>query len=65
MKILQVTNKVPYPVIDGGAIACMNLARGFSLLGHKVTILAMNTVKHHITLSEIPDSVKNWLNLNL
>jgi polysaccharide biosynthesis protein PslH len=37
MKILQVTNKVPYPIKDGGAIACMNLARGFSLLGHKVT----------------------------
>jgi hypothetical protein len=44
MKILQITNKVPYPVKDGGAIACMNLARGFSLLGHQVTILAMNTV---------------------
>ena len=58
MRILQVTNKVPYPVKDGGAIACMNLARGFSLLGHKVTILAMNTVKHHITLTEIPDPVK-------
>lgn len=65
MKILQVTNKVPYPVIDGGAIACMNLARGFSLLGHKVTILAMNTVKHHITLSEIPDSVKELAEFKL
>ncbi len=65
MKILQVTNKVPYPVIDGGAIACMNLARGFSLLGHKVTILAMNTIKHHITLAEIPDSVKELAEFKL
>lgn len=65
MRILQVTNKVPYPVIDGGAIACMNLARGFSLLGHKVTILAMNTVKHHITLTEIPDSVKELAEFKL
>ena len=65
MKILQVTNKVPYPVIDGGAIACMNLARGFSLLGHKVTILAMNTIKHHITLTEIPDSVKELAEFKL
>ncbi len=65
MKILQVTNKVPYPVIDGGAIACMNLARGFSLLGHKVTILAMNTIKHHITLTEIPDSVKELADFKL
>lgn len=65
MKILQVTNKVPYPVKDGGAIACMNLARGFSLLGHKVTILAMNTVKHHITLNEIPESVKELAEFRL
>ncbi len=65
MKILQVTNKVPYPVKDGGAIACMNLARGFSLLGHKVTILAMNTVKHYITLSEIPESVKELADFKL
>lgn len=65
MKILQVTNKVPYPVKDGGAIACMNLARGFSLLGHDVTILAMNTVKHHITLTEIPESVKELAEFKL
>ena len=65
MRILQVTNKVPYPVKDGGAIACMNLARGFSLLGHKVTILAMNTVKHHITLTEIPDPVKELAKFKL
>jgi len=65
MKILQVTNKVPYPVKDGGAIACMNLARGFSLLGHKVVILAMNTVKHNITLNEIPESVKELAEFKL
>ncbi len=65
MKILQVTNKVPYPVKDGGAIACMNLARGFSFLGHDVTILAMNTVKHHITLTEIPESVKELAEFKL
>jgi len=65
MNILQVTNKVPYPVKDGGAIACMNLTRGFSLLGHKVTILAMNTAKHHITLAEIPEPVKELADFKL
>lgn len=65
MKILQVTNKVPYPVIDGGAIACMNLARGFSVLGHEVTILAMNTIKHHVTLTEIPESIKDLAEFKL
>lgn len=59
MKILQVTNKVPYPTTDGGAIACMNLTRGFSLLGHQVTVLTMNTEKHNVRYDEIPDPIKD------
>lgn len=65
MKILQVTNKVPYPVKDGGAIATMNLTRGFALLGHEVTVLSMNTEKHHIDISEIPESIKDWAEFRL
>lgn len=65
MKILQVTNKVPYPPKDGGAIACMNLTSGFALLGHEVTVLAMNTEKHHIDESEIPESVEDWAEFHL
>ena len=60
MKILQVTNKVPYPAKDGGAIACMNLTRGFAMLGHEVTVLAMNTAKHNVDIEDIPESVKDW-----
>lgn len=65
MKILQITNKVPYPANDGGAIACLNLTRGFALLGHKVTVLAMNTLKHHTDIFEIPESVKDWADFKL
>jgi len=65
MKILQVTNKVPYPAKDGGAIACMNLTRGFSVLGHKVTVLAMNTAKHNISIDEIPESVRDLAEFRL
>lgn len=65
MKILQVANKIPYPTKDGGAIACMNLAKGFSLLGHDVTFLAMNTRKHHVTLDEIPNSIKDLAKFKL
>lgn len=43
----------------------MNLARGFSHLGHKVTILAMNTVKHNVSLSEIPESIKELAEFKL
>lgn len=65
MKILQVTNKVPYPTNDGGAIACMNMTSGFALLGHEVTVLAMNTRKHHTELSDIPESLRDWADFKL
>ena len=65
MKILQVTNKVPYPAKDGGAIACINLSMGFSQLGHQVTVLSMNTVKHHIQYNDIPESVKSIADFRL
>lgn len=65
MRILQVTNKVPYPAKDGGAIACMNLSQGFSQLGHRVTVLSMNTVKHHIDFKDIPESVRSIADFHL
>lgn len=65
MRILQVTNKVPYPAKDGGAIACLNLSKGFSQLGHEVTILTMNTRKHHVNLEDIPESVKSLADIRL
>jgi glycosyltransferase involved in cell wall biosynthesis len=65
MKILQLTNKVPFPTKDGGAIACMNLTRGFSLLGHDVTVLSMNTIKHNIDIDDIPEYVKDWADFRL
>ena len=45
MRILQLMNKVPWPPKDGGAIACLNMTKGFSMLGHEVTVLSMNTSK--------------------
>ena len=58
MKILQITNKIPYPDTDGGSIACLNLTRGFASLGHEVTILSMVTLKHSVALNNIPGNIK-------
>ncbi|WP_372652685.1 glycosyltransferase family 4 protein [Draconibacterium sp.] len=65
MNILQVTNKVPYPTRDGGAIACLNLTKGFAQLGNRVTVLAMNTAKHHLSPDEIPDELKQLATFKL
>lgn len=65
MRILQLCNKTPWPPKDGGAIAMLTLAKGFSLLGHKVHVLAMNTQKHHISTDEIPERLKEKVKFEL
>lgn len=47
MHLLQLCPRVPFPLHDGGAIAMYEVARGLSQLGHRVTVLAINTPKHH------------------
>ncbi len=64
MKILQLTNKMPYPPRDGGAIATLNMSNGFANLGHSVTILAMNTLKHYYDTEKIPESLKKNINIH-
>lgn len=65
MRILQLMNKVPWPPNDGGAIACLNMTKGFSMLGHEVTVLSMNTSKHHVLLNEMPAAVRSMADFRL
>ncbi len=59
MRILQLMNKVPWPPKDGGAIACLNMTKGFSMLGHEVTVLSMNTSKHHIRIKDMSTDLRS------
>ncbi|TKG96141.1 glycosyltransferase [Puteibacter caeruleilacunae] len=59
MNVLILINKVPYPPKDGGAIATFNLIRSYVELGHRVTVLAMNTDKHRVELDAFPQSVRD------
>ena len=56
MRILQLTKKVPYPINDGEVIAITNLAKAFHKANCEVTLLAMNTPKHSISIESIPSS---------
>lgn len=62
MRILQLTNKVPYPPRDGGSFATLSLATGLAAGGHDVTVLAMNTSKHPIGKEDI-ESLNNGIHL--
>lgn len=65
MRILQLMNKVPWPPKDGGAIACLNMTKGFSMLGHEVTVLSMNTSKHHIRIKDMPADLRSKADFRL
>lgn len=65
MRILQLTNKTPWPPTDGGAIATLTLSKGFFLLGNQVTILAMNTEKHATTMEDIPEHLAAQIRFKL
>lgn len=44
--ILQVTNRLPWPLNDGGNLATYAIAKHLSELGHSVTLASLNTQKH-------------------
>jgi glycosyltransferase involved in cell wall biosynthesis len=62
MKILQLTNKIPYPPSDGGVIAVLSLALGLAGLDHQVTILSMSTLKHNYEVDDIPEEFSKKIN---
>jgi glycosyltransferase involved in cell wall biosynthesis len=58
MNILQVCNKIPYPLKDGGAIAIHHMAKGLIEAGAHVDMLAMITNKSRVD----EGSARNYLN---
>ena len=59
MKVLQISNKIPYPEKDGGVIAINAITEGLLNAGCEVKMLAMNTKKHFINIASIPEKFKN------
>lgn len=54
MKILFLCNKSPYPPKEGGPMAMNANIEGLLAAGHHVKVLALNTNKYFIKLSDIP-----------
>ncbi|MFA6150779.1 MAG: glycosyltransferase family 4 protein [Chitinophagaceae bacterium] len=52
--ILIITNRVPFPLKDGGALAMYAMIKGWHDEGKKVFLLAMNTSRHSVLKSELP-----------
>jgi glycosyltransferase involved in cell wall biosynthesis len=57
MRILQLLNRVPWPLFDGGSVGYYNFIKGYAEAGCEVTVLAMNTSRHNV--SELPKELTN------
>ncbi|MBC7865561.1 MAG: glycosyltransferase, partial [Bacteroidia bacterium] len=53
MKILQLCNKVPFPVKDGGTAAMHQLSDQLHKAGHSVKIVAINTHKQNFSVQDL------------
>ncbi len=54
MRILILANKLPYPPLDGGSIATLNMITGLKEAGNEMTVLSLNTRKHIFPVEKIP-----------
>ncbi|MBL7820338.1 MAG: glycosyltransferase [Saprospiraceae bacterium] len=52
MRILQLSKKFPFPPKDGESIAILQMSKALYKSGCEVSLLAMNTSKHRVDLSE-------------
>jgi len=68
-KILIITNRVPFPLRDGGNIAVNAMIEGYHGAGWQVFLLAMNTSRHVISHEQLGDLFKHlyafeWVDVN-
>jgi len=60
LKILQVSNRVPYPLNEGGTIGIYNYTRGFFEAGCSVTLFALAAKKHQINHKEAAEELTKY-----
>ena len=58
MRILQIMNRVPWPLKDGGSLGYYNYTKGYADAGVDLTICTLNTNKHYFSISDLPPHVK-------
>lgn len=57
LKVLQVYNRIPYPLRDGGVKAVHHMATCLEQLGHKVRWFCMNPTRNRVEASELPSDL--------
>jgi glycosyltransferase involved in cell wall biosynthesis len=68
LRILQIMNRVPWPLKDGGALGFFNYVKGYHEARCEVTVCAINTNKHWVEMEKLPADVKqlaDWKTITL
>jgi glycosyltransferase involved in cell wall biosynthesis len=60
MKILQVSNRVPWPLNEGGTIGIYNYTRAYHELGLEVTLYCLDGIKHNTPLAEATTELSKY-----
>ena len=60
MKILQVSNRVPWPLNEGGTIGIYNFTRAYAELGHEVVIYCLDGKKHKTPVTEAQKELSKY-----
>jgi len=55
MKVLQITNKPPWPPVEGGPMAMYAVSQAMIRQGFRVKILAASTSKFNVQAEDVPD----------
>jgi glycosyltransferase involved in cell wall biosynthesis len=65
LSILILSNKSPFPPNDGSSVAIESMVQGFVAHGHQVHLLAMNTPKHPKSPADLPEELKEEVELTM
>ncbi|MFY0643145.1 MAG: glycosyltransferase family 4 protein [Bacteroidia bacterium] len=63
MKILQVSNRVPWPLNEGGTIGIYNFTKAFSEAGHEVYLYCLDAFKHHTDIAAAEKELSKYAKL--
>lgn len=63
MKIFQISNRVPWPLNEGGTIGIYNYTRAFAELGHSVTLYCLDGIKHQTPIKEATQELSKYAQL--
>lgn len=63
MKILQLSNRVPWPLNEGGTIGIYNFTKAFAEQGHQLTLYCLDGLKHGTPIKEAQAELSKYAEL--